>query len=192
MVETENPRFLAEVLKSRKRFEALRAFTLESGREEIERLHQRRKDGLDGADTVQSPTRSLRSSTSADGARSPPGPRGSSLSNVPEEGDTFTIGDDEDSDEEHDTQPTPSQPSPPSPGSRAASRPSSADDTVPAQLRGMSEKARGKLPADRPYFQRISSTTSINSNATATSATAAGFTPSPEWVRWIGRFLQGG
>lgn len=67
----------------------------------------------------------------------------SSLTDVPEE-DTFAIGDDEEDSEDED-QPTPAQ-TPNEAPSRASSVSSSVDDAVPVQLRGMSEKARGKMP----------------------------------------------
>jgi hypothetical protein len=72
---------------------------------------------------------------------------------VPEDG-TFAIGDDEDDDTDDDRQPTPAesatteQHTP----SRASSVSSSVDDAVPTQLRGMSEKARGKMPGKKFSF----------------------------------------
>lgn len=73
-------------------------------------------------------------------------PRGApALSNVPEE-DTFAIGDDDDEDSDGEERATPAASPPTDHPSRASSISSSIDDTVPTQLRGMSEKARGKMP----------------------------------------------
>lgn len=121
-------------------------------------------------------------SQSGDGARSPVGGR-TPLSHVPEEEGTFAIGDDEDSDEEADGQDTPAQSSPSLRTSRTPSVSSSIDDSVPLQLRGMSEKARGKMPAGQPSFSRQNSTTSLSSHVAAvTSSSGGGFTPTTPWV----------
>lgn len=72
--------------------------------------------------------------------------RAPSLSDVPEDGD-FAIGEDEDEDEDTDEgRPTPAESPPSGQPSRANSVSSNVDETVPLQLRGMSEKARGKMP----------------------------------------------
>ena len=114
-----------------------------------------------------------------------PGPRTPSLSNVPEEGGTFTIGDDEDSeDEDHERQTPPSHSSPSGHTSRTPSM-SSIDDAVPLQLRGMSEKARGKMPVGvggQLSFSRVNSIGSINSPTTPTVASVHGFLPTAQWV----------
>lgn len=181
---SNNANFVYSVLKNRKRFEALRSFTLESGQEEVERRNRRRKetgqaaDPLDLASTRNS-VDSLRSPTTAQ-------PRSSALSNVPEEDGTFAIGDEEDeSDEDEDERPTPAQSSPSENPSRASSV-VDVDDAVPTQLRGMSEKARGKMPAGMPTFSRQNSTTSLTSySATAHSAPGA-FEPSAQWIdSWL-------
>lgn len=119
---------------------ALRHFTLESGQEEIERRNRRKKER-------QAESGDIDSRGSADSMRSPfiSHSRGTqALSNVPEE-DTFAIGDD-DEDSDGEERPTPAASTPTEHPSRASSVSSSIDDTVPAQLRGMSEKARGKMP----------------------------------------------
>lgn len=126
----------------------MRSFTLESGREEIERRNRRRKesapDPLDLAESRRNSVESLRSPVAGQPARV------SALSDVPEE--TFAIGDDEDEEEEDDNDHRrPSYPTAPTPGSiasRASSVSSHVDETVPMQLRGMSEKARGKMPGE--------------------------------------------
>lgn len=179
----DNKRFIQAVFKSRKRFEALRSFTLKSGQEEIERQKQRRKELAEGPVSANSPTRTSRNG-SIDSARTPVSTRSPALTNVPEEGGAFAIGDDEDSDEEedHDVLPTPSHSSPSRPDSRTPSVASSTDEPLPAQLRGMSEKARGKMPAGQPSFSRQNSMTSLNSHQTSLMSPAVGFEPSAEWV----------
>lgn len=170
---------MAAILRNRKRFEALRSFTLESGQEEIERRNRRRKetrtssDGLDTGST-RSSLESLRSPTSAH-------PRAPSLSDVPEEDGTFAIGDDDDdSDDEH--RPTPSQSSPSENPSRASSV---VEDAVPTQLRGMSEKARGKMPAGMHNFSRQNSTTSLGGHSASQSQSGI-FEPTPQWIdSWL-------
>jgi len=155
----------------------LRNFTLESGQEEIERQNQLRKENSGEAPRADS-IDSIRSSTL---------PRTPTLSNVPEENSAFAIGDDEDSDME-DQQPAVPPRSPlhsPSGASRSASVASSVDDSVPLQLRGMSEKARGKMPVGQPAFSRQNSTTSLSSIATPTMGSAEFFTPSGAWVSTI-------
>ena len=123
-------------------FVALRSFTLESGREELERLARRRKERPDELADLSGSRRgsveSLRSPTSSH--QRPP-----QLSDVPEEEGTFAIGDDEDDDSD-DERPTPAESTPTEQPSRASSVSSSVEDAVPMQLRGMSEKARGKMP----------------------------------------------
>ena len=93
------------------------------------------------------------------------------------------IGDDEDSDDEGQAKPTPSQSSVQSEqNSRAASVSESTEDAVPTQLRGMSEKARGKLPAGQNSFSRHSSTASLNNLALSTIAPNGTFEPTIAWV----------
>ena len=178
-----NKIFVQAIIKSRKRFEALRSFTLESGREEIELLKQQKKDAVNGAETAQSPARRSRNS-SLDSIRSPQTARTPTLSNVPEEGGAFAIGDDEDSedDENQDMYRAPSVSSPSNQHSRTPSVSSSIDEPLPTQVRGMSEKARGKMPAGQPSFSRQNSTTSLNSHPTAIISPNPGFDPTPEWA----------
>ncbi|KAL9010016.1 MAG: hypothetical protein Q9180_009343, partial [Flavoplaca navasiana] len=179
---SSNKVFVRTLLKARRRFEALRSFTLESGREEMERLHRQRKEATDGTDDLSSPTRSTRSG-SFDTLRSPQNVRRTpSLSNVPEEGGTFTIGDDEDSDaDEREPMVTPSQSSPSNQNSHTPSRSSSIDEPLPTQLKGMSEKARGKMPATQTAFSRHGSSTSLSSHPATIMSPTGGFSPSPLW-----------
>ena len=169
---TENPNLVYSILKSRKRVETLRIFTLEGGQQELENIERSQKDVANG---VLSPS-VARSSSS--GALSPP-----TQSSTADE-DTFTIGDSDDSDDE-DERPTPSQSSASVHNSRTPSVASStADESVPIQLRGMSEKARGKLPAGAQSFARQNSSNSLSSPTTYTSR--SGFTPTPEWLSsWL-------
>lgn len=176
-----NPNFIDAILKYKNKFEALRSFTLESGQEEIRRINERRKDQI--SEQANSPSHASRN-TFIESPRSPQGIRSPALSNVPEEGDAFAIGDDEDSENEEDRElmPTPSQSSPSAHNSRTPSISSSTDERLPTQLRGMSEKARGKMPAGQPSFSRQGSMTSLCIHpATIVSATPS-FNPSPQWV----------
>lgn len=77
-----------------------------------------------------------------------------SLSDVPEDG-TFAIGDDEDEESDGDHPSTPTESAPSKQPSRASSVSSSVDDAVPTQLRGMSEKARGKMPGMPPELKPV-------------------------------------
>lgn len=181
----DNEIFVQGVFKSRKRFEALRSFTLESGQLEIERIKQRSKEAVEASNPPASPTRTSRNS-SVDSIRSPLSARTPTLSDVPEEGGAFAIGDDDESeDEEQEMLRTPSQSSPSAQHSRSASITSSTEEPLPTQLRGMSEKARGKMPAGQPSFSRQNSTTSLNHAATISSPTT-GFDPTALWIdSWL-------
>ncbi|KAI4170965.1 MAG: hypothetical protein LQ346_008806 [Caloplaca aetnensis] len=182
-----NGTFVSAILKARKRFEALRTFTLESGQQEVERQRQQRKASTDSREELRSPTRSLRNG-SFDSIRSPQSTRTPSLSNVPEEGGTFTIGDDEDTDEEDESAlvATPSYSSPSNHASQTPSRSSSVDEPLPTQLKGMSEKARGKMPASQSSFSRHSSSTSLNSHQATVMSPTVGFSPSAHWIdSWL-------
>ncbi|KAI4189275.1 MAG: hypothetical protein L6R41_001596 [Letrouitia leprolyta] len=125
---------------------------------------------------------------SFDNVRSPQSTRTPSLSNVPEEDGTFTIGDDEDSEEdEREPMATPSHSSSSNQASQSPSRSSSIDEPLPTQLRGMSEKARGKMPANQSAFSRQSSSTSLNSHfSAAIMSPTIGFSPSAHWIdSWL-------
>ncbi|KAF2113853.1 high-temperature-induced dauer-formation protein-domain-containing protein [Lophiotrema nucula] len=172
-----NPNLIYAIVRSQKRFQALRNFTLESGQEEIERQNQLKKE--QGSE--------LRRADSIDSLRSPTLPRTPTLAEVPEENNAFTIGDDDDSDDDDHTPEPPRSPSLPHSGaSRSASIASSVDDTVPLQLRGMSEKARGKRPVGQPAFSRQNSTTSLMSISTPILGGNEFFTPSTAWIEsWL-------
>ena len=185
-IYAENPNLVFSIIRSKKRFQALRDFTLESGQEEIERQNQLRKE--QGSDTGTN-----RRADSIDNLRSPISSRTPTLSNVLEDNSAFAIGDDEDSEDEGAHGPAhPRSPVQPQSGtnSRTASISSSVDDAVPLQLRGMSEKARGKMPVGQPSFSRQNSTTSLNSVSTPTLGSNEFFTPSAAWVRKFLTSLQ--
>ncbi|QSS53266.1 Dymeclin superfamily domain-containing protein [Histoplasma capsulatum var. duboisii H88] len=178
---SNNPLLVYSILKSAKRFESLRAFTLESGQEEIERLNQRRKANQvsSNSDALLSPTISH---SGDDNRGSGAGRR--QLSHVPEDG-AFAIGDDDSDEEEQEPQNTPSQ-SPSRENSRAPSVASAADESVPLQLRGMSEKARGKMPAGQVTFSRQNSTTSLSSYTPTIPTNSGGFAPTSSWIEsWV-------
>ncbi|KIW68334.1 hypothetical protein PV04_04287 [Phialophora macrospora] len=166
-----NANLIYAIWRSRKRIEALRKFTLEGGQAEIERAAQRHKE----AALTDSTNSHSRSSTM--GMVSPPAtPHPESAVDG-----TFAIGDSDDSDNEEP--PTPSQ----STQSRTPSVASSSvpEDNMPIQLTGMSEKARGKMPANAPTFSRQNSTTSLSATSTYTPGrVSVGLTP--EWLEsWL-------
>jgi hypothetical protein len=161
-------------LKYKQRFEAVRAFTLESGQQEIERQNEKRK-ASSSPDAPVSPTLSQ----SEEDLHTPSGAR-SPLTRIPEENSPFAIGGD-DSDDEREGEHTPSQ-TPSAQTSRRASMSSTIDENGSQQVRGMSEKARGKKPAGKPSFSRQNSMTSQTSISALFSASASGFTPTVHWV----------
>ncbi|KAJ5089124.1 hypothetical protein N7532_007808 [Penicillium argentinense] len=174
---TENPYFVYAILKYKQRFEAVREFTLESGQQEIERQRERRKAGSTPRDMSASPTLSQSEEDLhiQSGARSP-------LTQIPEENSAFAIGDDDSDDE---GQHTPSQSSPSAQTSRRPSIASTADETG-SQVRGMSEKARGKMPAGHPPFSRQNSVTSQTSMTALFTSPSIGFTPTVAWLEsWL-------
>lgn len=170
----KNPELVLAIVKNKKRIEALRTFTLESGQEELERRNRRKKDDGDSLDPS-----SVRSSVES--ARSPPNApaRSQTLEEVPEDG-TFAIGDDED-DSDEDPQPTPA-PSTVSENQSQNSSTVNVDDALPVQLRGMSEKARGKMPAGARSFSRQNSTTSIATQSTSAPTQGTSFEPTTQWI----------
>jgi hypothetical protein len=180
----ENPELVYAILRNRKRVEALRSFTLESGREEMERRNQRSKEAGRSVDPLEptstrSSVESLRSPTAAH-SKLPP------LGDVVEEDSTFAIGEDDDESDE-DVRPTPSPSDPSERPSRSSSVASQVEDDVPRQLRGMSEKARGKLPAGAATFRRQNSTASLASNSGSSfSPSGGGFEPTSQWIdSWL-------
>lgn len=169
------------VLRSHKRFEALRNFTLESGQEEIDRQGRVRKDkGENGSESPAKASFSEEPRVQTRGVVA-----GTETPTSPSQ---FEIGDDDDSDDEvKSNSQSSAAPQPPTPPdqSRDPSAASSVEDAVPLQLRGMSEKARGKLPEGS--FQRQGSTTSLASHVSSNNPVtlSSGFTPSPAWVGLI-------
>jgi hypothetical protein len=180
----ENPHFIFAILRNRKRFEALRSLTLESGQEEIERRSRRRKDSGASHDPLEpNSTRSSMESIRSPTASRPQAP---TLGDVPEEDNTFAIGDDDDDSDDDDARPTPATSSPSDNPSVASSVASAADDDVPRQLQGMSEKARGKMPAGVGNFSRQNSTTSLGSPVAPSQSYSGMFEPSAHWIdSWL-------
>jgi hypothetical protein len=177
-----NPNFIFAILRNRKRFEALRSLTLESGQEEVERRNRRRKDSGASHDPLE--PNSTRSSMESIMSPTTQPSRAPTLGDVPEEDNTFAIGDDED-DSDDEARPTPAASSPSDNPSGASSVASAADDDVPRQLQGMSEKARGKMPAGAANFSRQNSTTSLGGPAAGQSMSGQ-FQPSAHWMdSWL-------
>ncbi|KAJ5350366.1 hypothetical protein N7541_008093 [Penicillium brevicompactum] len=176
---TENPYLVYAILKYRQRFEAVRAFTLESGQQEIERQNERKKAGS-SSETATSPTLSQSEDDLHSQSRS-------SLGRIPEENSPFAIGDDDSDDEQDmDGPQTPSQSSPSAQTSRRPSIASTIDENGTSMVRGMSEKARGKKPAGHPPFSRQNSMTSQTSMTTFFTPSASGFTPTVPWLEsWL-------
>lgn len=140
-----------------------------------------RKELAETPTLVMSPARL----NSMDVLRSPRSARRPSLSNVPEEEGAFAIGEDDESDEEGDPKLTPAPSTRQSTElSRAPSIAESVEDAVPLQIRGMSEKARGKLPASQASFSRHNSNGSLSSLAiTTTMSNGEIFEADEAWVR---------
>jgi hypothetical protein len=170
----ENRRFVEVVVKARKRFEALRDFTVDGALEEVDRMNRERKDA--GESTGLSSPRNA----SLDSARGPPSARSSSLRDVPEDS-AFAIGEDEDDGEDGADDVTPMN----------ASGVDAASDAVPVQSRSMSEKARGKQPVNSTSFSRptsrTASSTSLSTYNTLQSTydPTQPFAPTAEWVSLI-------
>ncbi|KAF2769164.1 hypothetical protein EJ03DRAFT_327609 [Teratosphaeria nubilosa] len=179
-----NPRFIEVVLRSRRKFQALREFTIEGAQAELDRQAQERKDRGEQAAGIRSPMQQSRNG-SIDSIRSPVSVQSPRLHNVPENG-AFAIGED-DEDEEHAE----------SLASSTTFSPSASveDIGVPLQSRSMSEKARGKQPVGQESFSRVgsrhSSTVSLPALVTSTSAlsqsvSGPGFVPTAQWLEtWL-------
>ncbi|KAK4868141.1 hypothetical protein LT330_007339 [Penicillium expansum] len=178
---TDNPYLVYSILKYKQRFEAVRAFTLESGQQEIERQNEKRKAGS-SSDVAVSPTLSQ----SEDDLHTPTDAR-SPLTRIPEENSPFAIGDDDSDDErEEEGAQTPSQSSFSAQTSRRPSMTSTTDENGAQQVRAMSEKARGKKPAGHPPFSRQNSMTSQTSMSALFTPSASGFTPTVPWLEsWL-------
>ncbi len=160
--------------------------TLDNGQERLGRYTQRRSELAEYPQATNTPIQH----GSVNGLRSPSTARAPSLSNVPKESNTFAIGDDDDdSDVESESKPTPSHSNVHSANtSRAPSiAETAAEDAVPVQIRGMSEKARGKLPANQSSFSRQNSSQSISNLALTPSFSNGGaFEPTAAWAAtWV-------
>jgi len=159
---------------------------LESGQEELDRENRARKDRGEG--TECSPKVSFNMQDMQRPNRRPATPTSPVAPNQ------FEIGEDSDEEDEEDDmsaakdEETVDSPrvALPDQASRTSSVSESAEDAVPLQLRGMSEKARGKLPEGA--FQRQGSTTSLASHISANGASTptAGFAPTHAWIdSWL-------
>lgn len=158
---------------------------LEGGQSELDRQAAARKQEAELPDTWSTQHRN----NSTDSIRSPVSARTPSLSNVPEEGGTFAIGDDEDSDDERSSHATPDPSSRPSEDhSETHSMAESNEDAVPTQMGGMSEKARGKMPASSSSFSRVTSNASLSSAAGMSMGAGGRFEPSAGWVSTLNTF----
>ncbi|KAM3453859.1 hypothetical protein NHJ6243_009045 [Beauveria neobassiana] len=177
----ENPQLVAAIIKNKKPIESLRTFTLESGLQEIERRNRRRKDTSGDGDTTGFASRRT-SVDSLEPTRSPVVGQAHNLGEVVED-NAFAVGDDDDSDDE--PQATPAASTTSENQSQTSSIPN-ADDSVPVQLRGMSEKARGKMPAGLRSFPRQNSTTSLGAYSAAGQSASGTFEPSAYWIEsWL-------
>ncbi|KAJ2971327.1 hypothetical protein NQ176_g7745 [Zarea fungicola] len=177
----ENAHLVVAILKNKKPIENLRTFTLESGLEEIERRKRRQKDADGSSDGVGITS----GRTSVDNVEPPRSPRAGQTYPLEEvvEDDAFAIGDDDDSDDE--PQPTPAASTTSENQSQASSTPN-VDESVPIQLRGMSEKARGKMPAGVRSFSRQNSTTSLGAYSVTGQGSSGNFEPSAQWIEgWL-------
>nr|POE72805.1 protein hid1 [Quercus suber] len=180
----ENPRFVEALLRAQKQIYALRDFTVDGAHAELDRQAQRRKD----QPTIDTWGQSR--NASIDSMRSPASQHSPSSRQVPGQ-NAFAIGDDDDedaaTDDERDSEATP----------RALKASTSAVSESTAPARNISEKARGKQPANRSQQSRktsLSRTTSTNTSTASLSAllTAAQagaphqFMPSQAWLEtWI-------
>ncbi|KAJ9644431.1 hypothetical protein H2204_001783 [Knufia peltigerae] len=177
---TSSSNLIYAVWRSRKRIEGLRAFTLEGGQAEIELAAQRRKESA-----LTDVSNNLSRSSTLTDMHTPTREDPISPRTEPGVDGTFAIGDSDESDNED--APTPSQSTQSVRTSRTPSIASSSavDDHVPVQLSGMSEKARGKMPAGALTFSRQNSTTSLSGSSSYTGGRGS-FTPNAEWLEsWL-------
>ncbi|EMC94101.1 hypothetical protein BAUCODRAFT_74343 [Baudoinia panamericana UAMH 10762] len=187
-----NRRFVEVLVRSRKRFQILRDFTVEGALAELDRQAQERKER--GEASLTSGVRSPQRNGSLDMGRSPVSARSPQLGNVPEHG-AFAIGDDEDDQDDEAVNAAMT-------GSTSSLVPLSAstsnvDEALPLQSRGMSEKARGKQPVGEGSFSRSNSrntsAASLPALNTTSSIVSTGmptplqpFQPTPEWLEtWL-------
>ncbi|KAI9651605.1 MAG: hypothetical protein M1831_000591 [Alyxoria varia] len=183
----KNPVFIYAILRSRKRFYALRDLMENGAQNELERHARKRKELAENIPTSNSPRRS----PSMEGTRTPNSQAPSSLRNIDEAGGAFSIGDDDGSESEQDndtgSKRTPSRsPNPSEPPSRQTSISSPVDDAVPSQTRAMSEKARGKLPMGQSSFSRQGSNASLMALAMGSPIPGGNFEPTVPWVEsWL-------
>lgn len=166
-------------MKGRKRFEALRDFTVEGAEAEIDRMTRERKDIGESA---------AGRATSHESARGATSPRTTSLDMVPEDS-AFAIGDEDDEDDEGDGESNlPSHDT----STRASMSNDALEDALPLQSRSMSEKARGKQPVGLANFSRSTSRNTSHTSLASlirlqTRQSQQPFTPDYQWVRLTSR-----
>lgn len=175
------------ILRNRKQFYALREFTVDGALTELDRQAQRRKDRASGDGGGGGAVRG----DSLESLRSPVPLQSQGLRNVPEH-DAFAIGEDEDdedvTDNDGESEAT----------TRVVAASASVADETTAPTRSMSEKARGKQPAQRQQHHRqtssLSRTTSTNTSTASLpslltspqASTPHQFIPTQAWVRCTG------
>ncbi|KAI9726030.1 MAG: hypothetical protein M1828_002038 [Chrysothrix sp. TS-e1954] len=167
------------ILRAHKRFASLQAMANNGAEHEIDKLALRRKE--------QAESNSISSGVHR-GNESVHSPRASNLASISEQRDAFAIGGDDSDDEQDNTDDhTPSRTSFQSEtNSRLGSSADGAEEVLPTQLRGMSQRARGKMPASHPPFSRQSSSANLNSPSLASPSPYGGFEPSVAWMSsWL-------
>lgn len=171
---TTNANLVYIALRSRRRIEALRSFTLAGGQQELERAAQRRKEDADPL------SRSSRTSTSEP---LNPSRRSSVQSGHHVDDNTFRIADSDEGEDENDDEHGTRRTRDPAPRAESiASSSVAALDDVPSQLHGLSEKARGKRPADGASFARSSN----GQGSIQPMSNSHVFSPSSAWLEsWL-------
>lgn len=161
---TENPNLIYAVFRSQKKFQLLRDMTLDIN--QIEAY-------ISSANTTmgnKKPSQPEETSSVANSHSS------LSASDSTKRDLSFAIGDDEDDEESPGLE---QESSDNAEYSRSGSISSSLDEAVPIQLRGMSEKARGKLPAGHNTFSRQSTNLTLSDKKLKSDSQ---FTASNKWV----------
>ncbi|KAF7846484.1 hypothetical protein BT93_L4252 [Corymbia citriodora subsp. variegata] len=163
-----NPSLVYVACRYRRQIDTLRKFSIDGAQQLLDEEARRRKEGLDidGHD-MSRPTQTNISDS--------PSSRRTSTQSQPHSIDdgTFALADSDESDNEESAPPIMTQ---------SMSAGSSSADAVPSQVRGMSEKARGKRPVGVPAFARQGSTLSM----TQTISHSTSFQPTSDWLdTWL-------
>ena len=170
-----NPKFLFAIFRFRKRFQNLRELTLDSKHAEL----YKSSISIDKPHDLEISRGSHEQQVKA---------MSTTEYNAPSKNHTFAIGDDEDDHDEACSENDAAQVGAVEPdynifkensNCRRDSGSSSAQEAVPVQLRGMSEKARGKMPVGhRPYSMESVSI----SSSTQKESSVEQFCATDEWV----------